>query len=190
MNTPSISHTSLVAITVVLESLLLLVATIWSRAAGLDLLPRLYFDARSAAIGVVTAFGTVGLSLVFYRLGDKVPFFKQLKELSDEILLPAVSAFTMMDIVLVSLASGICEEILFRGVMLPLWGLIASSVIFGFVHSPTLKYFPYVVVSILAGFLFGYLYQYSGSLWLPIVAHILHNFISLVIIRKRKPAQS
>jgi uncharacterized protein len=190
MTAPVINHTSLVAITVVLESLLLLVATIWSRAAGLDLLPHLHFDAVAAALGVVTAFGTVGLSLVFYRLGDSLAFFKQLKQLSDEILLPAVSGFTMTDIVLVSLASGICEEILFRGVMLPLWGLAASSIIFGFVHSPTLKYFPYVVVSILAGLLFGYLYLYSGSLWLPVIAHVMHNLISLIIIRKRKPTQT
>ncbi len=176
---------ALVSITVVLEGVLLLVATIWSRFSDLALLPHLILDVRSVAIGACTAAGTVMISLLFYRLGDNVPFFKGLKELSDEVLLPVVSLFTWWDIVLVSLASGICEEVLFRGVMLPLWGLTVSSLLFGFVHSPTLKYLPYVVVTIGAGFLFGYIYMQTGSLWTPVIAHVLHNLISLALIRRR-----
>lgn len=182
---------TLVSITVVLEGALLLGATIWSKMANLSLLPVLVNPGvHLILIGVGTACATVLLGLLCYRLGGNLPFFRALKKLSDEVLLPVVSVFTFSDIVLVSLASGICEEVLFRGVMLPLWGLHVSSILFGFVHSPTLKFLPYVIVTILAGYLFGYLYLQTGSLWPPVIAHVLHNLISLTIIRRRPAAES
>lgn len=182
-----LSRSTLVSITIVLEGVLLLAATIWSKVANLALLPALIPDARAIAIGAGTAVGTVLISLLLYKMGATVPFFKGLRKLSDEVLQPVVSQFTWWDIVLVSLTSGICEEVLFRGVMLPLWGLTASSVVFGLVHSPNFKYIAYVLITILAGYLFGYLYLQTHSLWTPCVAHVLHNLISLAMIRNRKP---
>ncbi|MBY0552298.1 MAG: CPBP family intramembrane metalloprotease [Candidatus Obscuribacterales bacterium] len=182
---PSLSRASLMSITLVLEGVLLLIATVWSWCADLALLPELKFTGFACVVGIMSACCTVLASLLCYRLGEFMPFFRELRELSDNVLVPMVRHFAMFDIILVSLTSGVCEEVLFRGVMLPQWGIIASSIIFGLVHSPTLKYLPYVVVTILAGFLFGALYEYTGSLWTPIVAHIVHNFVSLSVIRVR-----
>lgn len=182
---PSLSRASLLSITLVLEGVLLLIATAWSWFAGIALLPQLKFSGFACLVGMLAAGCTVLASLLCYRLGEYFPFFRELRDLSDNVLVPMVRHFAMFDIVLVSLTSGICEEVLFRGVMMPQLGLVLSSLVFGFVHSPTLKYFPYIIVTVIAGFFFGALYECTGSLWTPIVAHILHNFVSLSLIRVR-----
>lgn len=79
----------------------------------------------------------------------------------------------------VSVTAGIVEEIVFRGFVLwylsffmPLWpAVLVSSVAFGLAHS-------YQGVSgmirvALIGLAFGALFVFSGSIWLPIVGHIL-----------------
>lgn len=79
----------------------------------------------------------------------------------------------------VSITAGIVEEIVYRGFVLwylmhlmPLWvAVIVASVIFGLGHS-------YQGISGasragLVGLVFGILYVGTGSIWLPIIAHML-----------------
>ena len=79
----------------------------------------------------------------------------------------------------VSFTAGIVEEIIYRGFVIwyfgqymPVWGaVVVSSVAFGLGHS---YQGPSGVVRIsLIGLAFGTLYVVTGSIWLPIIAHIL-----------------
>lgn len=96
-----------------------------------------------------------------------------------------------------SVTAGIVEEIVYRGFLIwyltafvPVWGaIVASSAIFALGHSyqgvaGMLRVF-------LVGNLFGVLYVLSGSIWIPIVLHILLDILQgatlLEIARKGDP---
>ena len=79
----------------------------------------------------------------------------------------------------VSVTAGIVEEIVYRGFVLwylahimPLWGaVVVSSVGFGLAHS--YQGVQGAVRSGLVGLAFGILYVVSGSIWLPIIGHMI-----------------
>jgi hypothetical protein len=83
---------------------------------------------------------------------------------------------------LIVLLAPIAEELLFRGVMLrgmlrrypERTAILASAVIFALAHGSLVR-FP-IILSIGVGL--GWLYARSGSLWLPIAAHMLNNAIA------------
>ena len=79
----------------------------------------------------------------------------------------------------VSVTAGIVEEIVYRGFVIwylgqymPVWGaVVVSSVAFGLGHS--YQGASGAVRAGLVGLVFGVLYVGTGSIWLPIIAHIL-----------------
>ncbi len=94
--------------------------------------------------------------------------------------------FDPPEILFLALASGFAEEIFFRGVMQEVIGLTAASLIFGLLHvGPTLRYLPWTIYAIGAGFLLGLLYERAG-LFPVILAHSLVNFVSLTRINRRR----
>ena len=84
---------------------------------------------------------------------------------------------------LVSVTAGIVEEIVYRGFVLwyfsqymPLWGaVVASSVAFGLGHSYQGARGALRISAI--GLALGTLYVVSGSIWLPIIAHVLADIL-------------
>lgn len=79
----------------------------------------------------------------------------------------------------VSITAGIVEEIIYRGFVLwylgqfmPLWAaVVVSSVAFGFAHS--YQGAAGAMRCGLIGLAFGIYYVITGSIWLPIIAHIM-----------------
>ncbi len=79
----------------------------------------------------------------------------------------------------VSVTAGIVEEIIYRGfafwylsAFMPIWAVVlVSSLAFGLGHS--YQGSSGIVRVTLIGIVFGALYVVTGSIWLPIVAHIL-----------------
>ena len=83
-----------------------------------------------------------------------------------------------------------CEEIVFRGIILRFIGirwnavaaLVISSVLFGILHC-----FNYgmtwmgIIGIILVGFLFGSMYLYSGSIWMPLGIHWIWNVLEDIV---------
>ncbi len=91
-----------------------------------------------------------------------------------------------VNIFMIALLPAICEEILFRGVIAQLftewtrnihWGIFISSVIFAAIHLEFYGFLP----RFLLGMSFGYLFYWSGSLWLPVIAHLINNLLSVVV---------
>ena len=103
---------------------------------------------------------------ISYRSVDKM---LQVESLLDQFL--GVLTFVF--------SAAITEELLFRGVFLrlfykkkvPIVAILLSSLLFALAHM-NLFQLPFLVG---AGLILGFLYWISGRLWVPIIAHILHN---------------
>ena len=88
-------------------------------------------------------------------------------------------------LLVVGLIASLGEEVFFRGVIqrkFMEWtanahlGIWLAAVLFSAVHFQFYGFFP----RLLLGVLFGYLYYWSGNLWVAILAHLINN--SLVVI--------
>ncbi len=90
---------------------------------------------------------------------------------------------------LLAVASGVAEELLFRGALLPWIGLAASSLVFGAFHFvPTRTLAPWALWATLMGLLLGLVYEETGSLVGPIVAHAAINAVNLHRVARFDPA--
>lgn len=87
-------------------------------------------------------------------------------------------------VLLMGVLTGLSEEALFRGA---LQGVLASSrnvhfsiwltaIIFSVLHFQFFGFVP----RLLLGAIFGYLFVWTGSLWVPIIAHALNNSVVVV----------
>jgi membrane protease YdiL (CAAX protease family) len=79
-----------------------------------------------------------------------------------------------------ALTSGVGEELLFRGALLPWWGLLASSLAFGMLHvGPSRRFLGWTLWATITGALLGGIYVATGRIEGAIVAHVLVNWVNL-----------
>ncbi len=93
--------------------------------------------------------------------------------------------------VAVSVTAGLCEELLYRGLLmgygelrlgLPVWATVmASSLVFGLAHAS--QGFRGLVRSTLAGLIFAGAYLATGSLWVPMLLHVVLDLNSGWLVR-------
>ena len=96
---------------------------------------------------------------------------------------------TGFDILAYAGLSSIAEEMLFRGALQPILGIIPTSIAFGLLHiAPGRKFFPWPLQAIAMGFAFGGLYWLSGDLTAPIMAHFTINYQNLHFINRYDPS--
>ena len=90
-------------------------------------------------------------------------------------------------ILVIGVFAGVGEELFFRGLIQPKmqvyfrsphWGIWVTAFIFSAIHAQFFGFFPRLFL----GALFGYLYHYTGSLFYPILGHILNNALTLLLI--------
>lgn len=90
----------------------------------------------------------------------------------------------IISILIVGLFAGFSEELLFRGALQRLFSFRMNTHVAiwlaAFIFSAFHLQFYGFIPRLLLGAFFGYLVVWSGSLWLPIIAHIFNN--SLVVI--------
>ena len=88
-------------------------------------------------------------------------------------------------LVVIALVPAICEEVLFRGYLHRqaerVWGGLAAAVsvgvLFGLFHLRFTQALPLVAL----GIYFGFLVWATGSLWVPVAAHLLNNGAQVLI---------
>ncbi|GAB2620154.1 CPBP family intramembrane glutamic endopeptidase [Belliella aquatica] len=97
----------------------------------------------------------------------------------------------LMGILVIGVFAGLGEELLFRGVLQPKLhlytgnahvGVWLTAFIFSAIHFQFFGFFPRVLL----GAVFGYLYLYSGSLIYPIIAHVLNNTVTVILVYMNK----
>ncbi|GAB4208669.1 MAG: CPBP family intramembrane metalloprotease [Coleofasciculaceae cyanobacterium] len=155
---------------------LLFIAKLWLHLGSVTLLP-LQGTAEALILGLGIALGITALSSLVYRLW---PAYRQS---ADYYLQLVLKPLVMPDLIWLGLLPGMSEELLFRGVMLPAVGLnatgvVATSLLFGVLHLSGPQQWPYVVWATAVGLLLGVSALFTGNLLVPIVAHIVTNWLS------------
>jgi membrane protease YdiL (CAAX protease family) len=109
----------------------------------------------------------------------------QTRELTDAFLSVSSMSGLFVNLLIIALLASLSEELLFRGVILQLFhqstrnvhlAVIISAILFSALHMQFYGFLPRTVL----GILFGYLFVWSGSLWIPIILHFIFNGISVV----------
>lgn len=89
------------------------------------------------------------------------------------------------EIIVLALASSVGEELLFRGALDPMVGLVPQAIIFALLHvGPGLRFLPWTAAALVLGLAFGLLHRTTGDLGGPIVAHFVINYLNLGYIAK------
>jgi membrane protease YdiL (CAAX protease family) len=122
-----------------------------------------------------------------------LPAFQRLLRVFDQFGRPFFAAYTVLDLAVLSLAAGMGEELLFRGVVQAVldrwWGpwaaLPVASLLFGLLHALTPTY---AVLATLAGLYLGGVWLLTGNLFVVIVAHAFYDLIALVYLLRVKTA--
>ena len=134
---------------------------------------------NAAGAGLLVGLAAVGVSEMLTRL-------TRLGEQLADVLGESLAGIGPGDAFLLALASGIAEEMLFRGALQPAVGLFWASLIFGACHFlPRRELAIWSLYAVLMGFAFGWLYEWSGHLLAPIVAHTGVNGINLPRLARR-----
>ncbi len=90
---------------------------------------------------------------------------------------------------ILALASSIGEELFFRGALQPTIGLVPATILFALAHFPAKReLIPWTVFAGVVGLGLGFLFERSGSVVAPVIAHFVVNFINLRAIGKLPPS--
>ena len=170
-----------VRFTALFYGFLTVVAAVWCGLRGFGMPLWSESGVASLLLGVLTAACTISLGLLAYRL------LPVLRGISNELAPRLVDGARSRDLVLVSIFSGVGEEAFFRGAVLPEFGLVISSFLFGLAHiGPDKRFLVWTMWAVLAGFVFGALFEVSGGLLAPVVAHAGHNAATLLLWKRSR----
>jgi membrane protease YdiL (CAAX protease family) len=171
---------ALVYVPVALGSVAWLVLRLGTAAAVLRLVGE--HPLRDAALGLGAALMIVGLCRIASETMSHV-------KRAEQVLAERLGTLTTLQCLIVALASGLGEELLFRGVLQPGLGLVVTSILFGVVHVPTRKELAaWPVFAVAVGFLLGWIALRTGAVVAPIVAHVAINGLNLRFIVPRPAA--
>ncbi|GAK59271.1 abortive infection protein [Candidatus Vecturithrix granuli] len=103
-----------------------------------------------------------------------------LKRLIESDVSPLFRHIDVHTVVVIALMSGVAEEIFFRGVLQAQFGIWITSAVFGLAHIWKKTAIVYGMYVALMGLVFGSIYECSGNLWVPILAHVVNNLIAIL----------
>ena len=129
--------------------------------------------------GLAATVPMIGLFLAANRF--PVGPLQKIKQFLHDALGPSLVACRWYDLLLVAMVAGIGEELLFRGVLHPLVGIMWSNVIFGLLHLITL---PYALLAGMMGGYLGYLLDQSENILAPIITHGVYDFLAFLVIAR------
>jgi membrane protease YdiL (CAAX protease family) len=134
------------------------------------------------------------LVAMFWCTNSSLRACRSLTRLVNRTLLPYFHSCTLLDLAVVSLAAGIGEELLFRGLLQTVfdgwfgpWGaLAAASMVFGMAHFITPAY---ALFAAIMGAWLGVVWLWSDNLLAPLVTHAVYDGVTLVyLIRLKEPS--
>jgi len=161
-----------------------LVALVWAYQSESEL-PHV-LDVDAFLIALVLTFALTVLNFGLFRAARRWAFVKHSFAFFDDEIFPLVRKAAGLEIVVVAAAAGFSEELLFRGLLMPRMGLVASSVLFGVLHGPHEKLWPLALWATFAGLGFGVVYRETGNLAIPVLVHALYDGLALFYIRSTK----
>jgi membrane protease YdiL (CAAX protease family) len=167
-------------------ALLLAAAVVWTFWLGESLIFRSPADAaRGIRVGADFGLGlaAAGVVIVF---SDWLTRRTRLGRELAAALAGVLGRRSLVECVFLAVVSGVAEEAFFRAALQPQVGLTAASLIFGVVHFvPRREFLPWTVFAVAAGFLLGWLFETTGNLVAPVVAHATINAVNLWLLSSR-----
>lgn len=160
----------------------------WYRIAGLAKAP----GWRNSALAVLWVCVAMPMVIFLINLNNQIPVPDSLRA-SETQMMEAVKGLMVMsnplelmcNLLIVAILPAVGEELVFRGVVQkqlfrlipnPLTAIALGAVIFSLAHFQ----FDGFIARAFLGFLLGWLYWKSGSLWLSIIAHLFNNGIQVL----------
>jgi len=107
------------------------------------------------------------------------------RQMTDRFLRVHTPAGLAVNLLMVAVLPALGEELLFRGVIQRIfaewtrsvhWGIVIAAFLFSALHVQFYGLIPRMFL----GVLFGYLLVWSGSMWLPVLAHFVNNASAVV----------
>lgn len=95
---------------------------------------------------------------------------------------------SLWHIALLCFVVAVCEEVLFRGAIQHAWGPYWTSILFAVIHFRYLQHWLMTGLVFAISYGLGWIYIQTGTLWTPILAHFLIDFVMGCIIRFRRDA--
>jgi membrane protease YdiL (CAAX protease family) len=110
----------------------------------------------------------------------------QLSRLTMELLIMKGIPDLAVNLLMIAVLPALGEEFVFRGCLQKIFakwtgnyhaGIWIAAILFSAIHLQFYGFIP----RMLLGALFGYLYVWGGSLWLPVLAHFVNNATTVII---------
>jgi membrane protease YdiL (CAAX protease family) len=138
---------------------------------------------------IIVAFPAINL---LASINDFVPLPNWMSEMEEKAQMLTKAFMTvngiggvLVNVFMIAILPAIGEELIFRGILQKLfteltgktiWGIIISAALFSAMHLQFQGFIPRFAL----GILFSYLLLWTGSLWLPIIAHFINNLIAII----------
>lgn len=166
-----------------------------ARFLGIRKASVIYF---TAAIFIMLVAGPMINYLVEWNSGLKLPeSLKSVEQwmrssedaasrLTDQFLNTTKPTDLLINLLMIGILPAIGEELLFRSALIGIlrktfrnihWPVIISALVFSAFHLQFYGFFPRFVL----GLILGYLFVYSGSVWVPALAHLVNNGTVVVV---------
>jgi len=108
------------------------------------------------------------------------------QKLTDAFFVTKTWGGFMVNLLMIAVLAAIGEELIFRGILVKLFrewtgnvhlAVIIPALLFSALHLQFYGFFGRLVL----GIILGYLFVWSGSLWVPIVIHFLNNAMAVIV---------
>mgnify|MGYP001067267619 CR=1 FL=1 len=120
----------------------------------------------------------------------RLPVFSTIRRIAKELI--TTFRLNIYDLILISVTAGVCEEILFRGVLQPMWGIYITSFIFVLLHgyfSPSnWKLTLFGALIFIISIAIGVMYEIIG-LYSSIAFHFSFDLVVLLLIYRMRPVK-
>jgi len=109
------------------------------------------------------------------------------ERLIKSVLTPGTAGSFSVNFVMIAVLPAIGEELIFRGVFQRILtrlfnsghlAILITSIVFSALHLQFYGFLPRFIL----GLVFGYLFFWSGTLWLPVIAHFVNNAVSVILV--------
>jgi len=155
----------------------------------LDRMPLTALDAEPSPLWIKVALGA-GLGLGVFLLDQFLERFVTLFQAMSAAFIELLGKMSVNQALVLAFTSSVGEELFFRGFLQSWIGLVWASILFGLLHiapDRRLWFWPFMAVGM--GFAFGWLFEHTGDILAPIIAHFTINYFSLMALSRKTSGQ-
>jgi membrane protease YdiL (CAAX protease family) len=109
----------------------------------------------------------------------------QMNEIMESLLKPTGMGGLLINLLVIAVIPAVGEELTFRGIIQklfqrwfghPHWAIILTAFLFSAMHVQFLSFLPRFFL----GLVLGYLFYWSGSIWLTMLVHFINNAMAVI----------